>query len=427
MRRRIPNEKCGGHWCAIKEKLDRLWNRTIGSITKINNVTPDGDGKFSIEAGDNITIDETGTGNGIRINATGGGGGGSDYEAVPNSGIVIDNQAHTIGTEDIIRGTGDIGSYTTPIRIVNGRAEAIGYEVAKQSDLQTVFGQVMLILDGTTKVPNAQQADLAANANHAYNADNATNATYLGNVNSSIGSDSRPVRISHGQAVAVSESLATDSRVDIIESDVLKIIDGSIIVGQASTAGTAVNATNATNATNAQYLGSNTSNVGSDTQPVKIVNGQAVAVPYELTPLDTLTTFVADFTSGAREVGKAKTAAALDSSNITIETLNIDVPGGTTISTLASRNVGAGTYLVTANLMNTVSLPASVYLMGIATNSSSGWGQLVERTTADYLRMSMTRLIKLDAAGTIFVNFFNGSQMAFTTNNALEVSIVKLA
>ena len=41
-------------------------------------------------------------------------------------------------------------------------------------------------------------------------------------------------------------------------------------------------ATNATNATNATYLGSSTANVGSDTKPVKIVNGVATAVTNDL-------------------------------------------------------------------------------------------------------------------------------------------------
>ena len=56
--------------CGLKEKLAVLWDRTIGSILRINGISPDGDGDFTIEAGSNITLTETGTGNGIRIDST---------------------------------------------------------------------------------------------------------------------------------------------------------------------------------------------------------------------------------------------------------------------------------------------------------------------------------------------------------------------
>ena len=67
MRRRgVP---CGctdnGGCCGLKEKLAILWDRTIGSILKINDQTPDGDGKFRILDGSNIEI--TDVSNGIRI------------------------------------------------------------------------------------------------------------------------------------------------------------------------------------------------------------------------------------------------------------------------------------------------------------------------------------------------------------------------
>ena len=77
MRRRdVPCSPCGSGsssgcgCCSLKEKLAVLWDRTIGSILKINNVTPDGDGKFEIKAGSNVTISEIS--NGIEISATGG-------------------------------------------------------------------------------------------------------------------------------------------------------------------------------------------------------------------------------------------------------------------------------------------------------------------------------------------------------------------
>ena len=75
-RRNVPCSPCGSGsssgcgCCSLKEKLAVLWDRTIGSILKINNVTPDGEGKFEIKAGSNVSISEIS--NGIEISATGG-------------------------------------------------------------------------------------------------------------------------------------------------------------------------------------------------------------------------------------------------------------------------------------------------------------------------------------------------------------------
>lgn len=55
------NEGC----CGLKEKLAILWDRTIGSIIKINDQTPDGDGKFRVQGGDNIEVSDIS--NGIEI------------------------------------------------------------------------------------------------------------------------------------------------------------------------------------------------------------------------------------------------------------------------------------------------------------------------------------------------------------------------
>ena len=67
MRRRgVP---CGctdnGGCCGLKEKLAILWDRTIGSILSINHTTPDGDGDFTIQAGDNIEVSTVS--NGIEV------------------------------------------------------------------------------------------------------------------------------------------------------------------------------------------------------------------------------------------------------------------------------------------------------------------------------------------------------------------------
>lgn len=156
----------------LAEKLQHLWDRTIGSIVRINDISPDGDGDFTIEAGENIRITEQGTGNGIRIDTT---GGVSYYSAAEDSGITVDNTNLKIGT--------------------NG--------LAKQSDLETVADAALQnsediadILDGTKS------------ATRATNADSAVNAQYLGSSSANIGSDTRPVKIVNGQAVEVSRDMA---------------------------------------------------------------------------------------------------------------------------------------------------------------------------------------------------------------------------
>ena len=161
--------------CGLKEKLAVLWDRTIGSILRINGVSPDGDGDFAIEAGDNINITETGTGNGIRIDTTG----GVSYYDSGDAYVNVDNNDLEI---------------TVNAGVTGG--------LALQDDLDTVTGAVNSILDGTTTVPKATDAT---------NATNATNATYLGSNSANVGSDTKPVKIVNGQAVAVTDDLAKNS------------------------------------------------------------------------------------------------------------------------------------------------------------------------------------------------------------------------
>lgn len=84
--------------------------------------------------------------------------------------------------------------------------------------------------------------------------------------------------------------VAKDSDLDVVAQNVANIVNGTTQVGKAAhadtadSAKTAASSTSATNSVNAQYLGSSTNNVGSDTKPVKIVNGQAVKVTNDLTP-----------------------------------------------------------------------------------------------------------------------------------------------
>lgn len=173
-RRNVPCSPCSGgsssgDCCGLKEKLRILWDRTIGSILRINGISPDGDGDFTIEAGSNIAITERGTGNGLRIDTTG----GVSYYTSGDSYVNVDNNDLEISVNV---GTGGL---------------------ATDTDLQTVAGAVTDILDGTSTVPNA------TNAVNATNATNATNAQYLGSATSTIGNDSKPIKIVNGQAYAL--------------------------------------------------------------------------------------------------------------------------------------------------------------------------------------------------------------------------------
>ena len=169
-RRNVPCSPCSGgssgscDCCGIKEKLRILWDRTIGSILRINGVTPDGDGDFTIEAGDNIALSQVGTGNGIRIDTTG----AVAYYSSGDSYVNVDNNDLEI-TVNV--GTGGL---------------------ATDTDLQTVAGAVSDILDGTTTVPKATDA---------------TNAQYLGDSTSNVGNDTQPVKIVNGVATPVTSAL----------------------------------------------------------------------------------------------------------------------------------------------------------------------------------------------------------------------------
>lgn len=171
-----------GGCCGLKEKLAVLWDRTIGSILRINGVSPDGDGDFAIEAGDNINITETGTGNGLRIDTTG----GVSYYESGDAYVNVDNNDLEI---------------TVNAGVTGG--------LALQDDLDTVTGAVSNILDGTTTVPKATDAT---------NATNATNATYLGSNSANVGDDTKPIKIVNGQAVEVLTDLLAGKISEIWDS-----------------------------------------------------------------------------------------------------------------------------------------------------------------------------------------------------------------
>ncbi len=99
-----------------------------------------------------------------------------------------------------------------------------------------------------------------------------------------------------GVVAGVQDGLATQNDLETVASAVTNIIDGTTEVAEAAHADTADSATSAgsaTNATNAQYLGSSSSNVGSDVKPVKIVNGQAVEVANNLVKAEETVTTMA--------------------------------------------------------------------------------------------------------------------------------------
>ena len=72
-KRKIPGEGACGPCCSWKERFNQLWDRAIGCIVKINNITPDGDGKFEIRGGTGVQV--TPISNGVEINSTATGAG----------------------------------------------------------------------------------------------------------------------------------------------------------------------------------------------------------------------------------------------------------------------------------------------------------------------------------------------------------------
>lgn len=154
-RKGIPEGGCS-MCCRLKMKLEELWQRTSGCILKIRGVTPDGDGNFELEAGQNVNISEVS--NGLRISTTG----GVSYYTSDDPQLDIDNDDLKISLVD----------------------------VAKDSDLDVVAQSVTNIIDGTTQVGDAAHADTAQ---------------YLGSSTNNVGSDTKPVKIVNGEAVPVTD------------------------------------------------------------------------------------------------------------------------------------------------------------------------------------------------------------------------------
>ena len=149
IRRKLNTEKCGC-CCTLKEKLQYLWDHTMGAILKVNDITPDGDGKFTIEAGTNIALTEIS--NGLRIDTTGGVSyysAGDTYVDVDNNDLEIslvdpgqsggvalhdDLEVVATGLTNLLNG-GNVGSDTKPVKFVNGVAVPVTDDLSKVSKM----------------------------------------------------------------------------------------------------------------------------------------------------------------------------------------------------------------------------------------------------------------------------------------------------
>jgi len=174
-RKGIPDGGCS-MCCRLKQKLDELWQRTSGCILRIRGITPDGQGDFALEAGQNVNISEVP--NGLKISTTG----GVSYYEPADGYVTIDNDTLEIG--------------------VNAGVQD---GLATQNDLETVASAVTNIIDGTTQVADAahaDSADSATSAGSATNATNATNAQYIGSSSTNVGDNTVPIKIVNGQPVA---------------------------------------------------------------------------------------------------------------------------------------------------------------------------------------------------------------------------------
>lgn len=143
MKRKLSGNNCSC-CCRLKEKLEYLWQHTMGAILKINDITPDGDGKFTIEAGSNVQI--TDVPNGLRIDTTG----GISYYSAGDSYIDVDNNDLEISLvtpgqsggvalyDDLatkVSGSGTIGDDFHPVKVVGGQATAISNNVISWNNL----------------------------------------------------------------------------------------------------------------------------------------------------------------------------------------------------------------------------------------------------------------------------------------------------
>lgn len=139
MRKDVPHAKCSPI-CAIKESLQALWARAGNCINKVNDVSPDGDGNFSITGGDNVVIGSTQ--NGITIDTTG----AVAYYTTDDTKLSIDNNDLKISTVGVAS-TADVAAVAADV-------------TAAEGDILTLQGQVAVNTgDIVTETTNRQNAD----------------------------------------------------------------------------------------------------------------------------------------------------------------------------------------------------------------------------------------------------------------------------
>lgn len=139
MRKGVPHAKCNP-LCAIKDSLKALWDRAGNCINRINDVSPDGDGDFTITGGDNVIVSSDP--NGITIDTTG----AVAYYSSSDPKLSIDNSNLTIDTVNV-------ASLNDVQTVANDLSTA-------ESDILTLQGQSAIITgDLITETTQRQAAD----------------------------------------------------------------------------------------------------------------------------------------------------------------------------------------------------------------------------------------------------------------------------
>lgn len=137
---------------------------------------------------------------------------------------------------------------------------------------------------------------------------------------------------------------------------------------------------------------SGTGNIGSDSKPVKIVNGAAVAVTNDLGIVNS-TNFYSESTS-----------ASTGSSSIMTKSVS-----------------EAGTYLCIATV-EVANAPIGIAILGISNQANVGWGIKANNTSVDYVRMNMSVVMTFNAGASVYVNFYNGFGTTVSPNCRLTLT-----
>lgn len=135
--------------------------------------------------------------------------------------------------------------------------------------------------------------------------------------------------------------------------------------------------------------------VGSDTKPIKIVNGVPTAVTNDL--------------------------GIVNSTDIYNET----VTAGLGAITLMNKSVSsAGTYLIVAQI-EIANAPVGTAILGIGKTANIGWGISKTNTGTDYVRLTMCSVQVMNATDQAYANFYNG----FGSNQSVNcrMTLTKLA